>query len=39
MAAFGKVFKGMKVVREIQEQKSSGDSFDRPITITNIRRL
>ena len=32
-AAFGKVVTGMPVVREIQEQKSHGDQFDKPIQI------
>lgn len=38
-AAFGKVFKGMAIVRKIQEQKSHGDKFDEKIDIYKIRRL
>ncbi|HMI77323.1 MAG TPA: peptidylprolyl isomerase [Ferruginibacter sp.] len=38
-AAFGKVFKGMAVVREIQAQQSHGDSFDKKINIYKITRL
>lgn len=38
-AAFGKVFKGMKVVRKIQNQKSHGDMFDEKVEILNIERL
>jgi len=38
-AAFGKVFRGMAVVRKIQEQKSHGDKFDEKIEIYKIRRL
>jgi len=32
-AAFGKVFKGMPVVRKIQAQDSQGDQFDNKIEI------
>lgn len=39
MAAFGKVFKGMDVVRKIQDQKNNGDVFERDVVIKNIRRL
>ncbi len=39
MAAFGKVVKGMPVVRKIQEQKSHGDKFDKNISIARISRL
>jgi peptidyl-prolyl cis-trans isomerase A (cyclophilin A) len=39
MAAFGKVFKGMGVVRKIQAQKSHGDAFDKQIEIQKIVRL
>ncbi len=38
-AAFGKVFKGMKVVREIQNKKSSGESFITQIKIKSIKKL
>jgi len=38
-AAFGKVFKGMKVVRKIQEQPGNGESFDKPVRIDRIRKL
>lgn len=38
-AAFGKVFKGMKVVRKIQNQNSHGDRFDENIDILRIRKL
>ena len=38
-AAFGKVIKGMKVVREIQKQPFTGDRFDKVITITGFKRL
>jgi len=38
-AAFGKVFKGMPVVRKIQAQQSHGDSFDEKIKIYKISRL
>ncbi len=37
-AAFGRVVEGMKVVREIQNKKSSGESFNSPIKINSIRR-
>mgnify|MGYP000981133050 CR=1 FL=1 len=39
MAAFGKVVKGMPVVRKIQEQKCHGDKFDESIGINKISRL
>lgn len=39
MAAFGKVFKGMAIVRKIQAQQSHGDSFDKRIGIYKITRL
>ncbi len=39
MAAFGKVFKGMDVVRRIQAQANNGDAFKTPVTIKNIRKL
>jgi peptidyl-prolyl cis-trans isomerase A (cyclophilin A) len=38
-AAFGKVFKGMKVAREIQNKKSNGESFETPIKIISIKKL
>ena len=38
-AAFGKVFKGMDIVRKIQAQKSHGDKFDAKIEINKIIRL
>lgn len=39
MAAFGKVFKGMDVVRKIQAEPSHGDAFDKQIHIIHIKRL
>lgn len=39
MAAFGKVFKGMDVVKTIQAQESHGDAFDKKIEITVIEKL
>lgn len=38
-AAFGKVLKGMKVVREIQSLPNNGDRFIQPIKISKIKRL
>lgn len=38
MAAFGKVFKGMDVVRKIQAQASHGDAFDKKIVIESIKK-
>jgi len=38
-AAFGKVFKGMDIVRKIQAAKSHGDKFDEKVEITKITRL
>lgn len=38
-AAFGKVFKGMEIVRKIQSQRSHGEAFDEQIKILNIERL
>jgi peptidyl-prolyl cis-trans isomerase A (cyclophilin A) len=38
-AAFGRVVKGMDVVRRIQQQPVKGQSLDPPITITRISRL
>jgi peptidyl-prolyl cis-trans isomerase A (cyclophilin A) len=37
-AAFGKVTKGMDVVRVIQNKKSTGESFNSPIIIHSIKR-
>lgn len=38
-AAFGSVFKGMTIVRKIQNKKSHGDKFDQKILIKKISRL
>lgn len=38
-AAFGRVVKGMNVVRKIQSQPSHGDRFDARINIINIKKL
>jgi peptidyl-prolyl cis-trans isomerase A (cyclophilin A) len=38
-AAFGTVFKGMDIVRKIQEQPSQGESFVEKISIDKIKRL
>lgn len=38
-AAFGKVYEGMKVAREIQNKKSNGESFETPIKIISIKKL
>lgn len=38
-SAFGKVFKGMPIVRKIQAQNSHGDTFDEKIVIKKIIRL
>ncbi|MEO7266268.1 MAG: peptidylprolyl isomerase [Ferruginibacter sp.] len=38
-AAFGKVVKGMSIVRKIQQQSSHGDAFDEQILISSIRLL
>jgi peptidyl-prolyl cis-trans isomerase A (cyclophilin A) len=38
-AAFGKVIKGMPVVRKIQEQSSRGDQFENSIPISATRHL
>jgi peptidyl-prolyl cis-trans isomerase A (cyclophilin A) len=38
-AAFGKVISGMEIVRKIHSQPFTGQSFDKPIIITNIERL
>jgi peptidyl-prolyl cis-trans isomerase A (cyclophilin A) len=38
-AAFGKVVKGMSIVRKIQQQASHGDAFDEQIKIESIKIL
>ena len=38
-AAFGKVFKGMEIVRRIQNQNAYDQSFDPPVDIFGIKRL
>ncbi len=38
-AAFGKVIKGMDIVRKIQQQPDYEESFDKPVEIFNIKRL
>lgn len=38
-AAFGKVIKGMDVIRRIQNNPSHGEYFNVPVSIDNIRRL
>lgn len=38
-AAFGKVYKGMDIVRKIQAKKSRGDKFEEKIGIRKITRL
>ena len=38
-AAFGKVVKGMDVVKKIYRRPEDGQAFDPPIPIFNIRRL
>ncbi len=38
-AAFGRVFKGMAIVRKIQAKKSQGDKFDEKIAISKISRF
>ncbi len=38
-AAFGKVFKGMNIVKKIQSQKSHGENFDEKIVIRAIEKL
>lgn len=37
-AAFGKVTKGMDIVRSIQQQRSNGENFTEKILIKNIER-
>ena len=39
MAAFGKIYKGMNIVKRIQSQKSKGDIFEKRISISNIKPL
>jgi hypothetical protein len=39
MAAFGKLVKGMPLLREMQIRKSNGDMFTEKIIITNIQRV
>ena len=38
-AAFGKVFKGMDIVRKIQNKSSVGDRFEKKINILRIEKL
>ena len=38
-AAFGKVFKGMDVVKKIHHQPENGEDFYPPIKILNIKKL
>jgi len=38
-AAFGRVVKGMKTVREIQNEPANGEAFIKPIVILDIKRL
>ena len=38
-AAFGKVFKGMDIVRKIQNLPASGENFTEKISIDRIKRL
>jgi peptidyl-prolyl cis-trans isomerase A (cyclophilin A) len=38
-AAFGKVIKGMDVVKKIHQQPDYEESFDKPVEIFNIKRL
>lgn len=38
-AAFGNVFKGMTIVRKIQQERRTDQSFDKKIVINEIRRL
>ncbi len=39
MAAFGKVIKGMNIVRKIHNSESNGDAFTQPVKILKISRL
>lgn len=38
-AAFGKVFKGMDVVKKIHQQPDYEESFEKPVEIFDIKRL
>ncbi|MBA3673556.1 MAG: peptidylprolyl isomerase [Chitinophagaceae bacterium] len=38
-AAFGKVIKGMDIVKKIHNQPEYEESFDKPVEIFNIKRL
>lgn len=38
-AAFGKIVEGMKVARKIQNLRSTGESFNSPIRISDIKKL
>ena len=38
-AAFGKVFRGMNIVKKIQSQKSHGENFDEKVVIREIEKL
>jgi peptidyl-prolyl cis-trans isomerase A (cyclophilin A) len=38
-AAFGKVVEGMDAVRKIQDQKNTGDKFDKMILINTIKKM
>lgn len=38
-AAFGKVVEGMKVIRKIQNQRSTGELFNNPVSISRIKKL
>jgi len=37
-SAFGKIVKGMSIVRKIQQQRATGENFDKKIEITSIER-
>jgi peptidyl-prolyl cis-trans isomerase A (cyclophilin A) len=38
-AAFGKVIKGMDIIRQIHQQPDYEESFEKPVEIINIKRL
>lgn len=38
-AAFGRVIKGMKVVREIQEQKDTNQMLNKIVTVSNVELI
>lgn len=38
-AAFGRVVEGMKVVKKIQNMRSTGESFNSPVKIIRIKKL